>query len=172
MAYIPSPEYLARCWDQYRYGQVPDNPVAYCAFPSILDPSLAPAGHYTCTIFSHYFPYDVPKGKHKELSRLMAERAIDKITQYAPNFRSAIMDKVVLTQQYFESTFGATGGDFTLGLISPGQMWDRRPVRGWSDYRTPVANLFMCGSACHPGPGITCVPGYNGAREVLKGWKK
>jgi phytoene dehydrogenase-like protein len=147
MAYIPSPEYLARCWEQYRHGQVPDNPVAYCSFPSILDPSLAP---------------------HKELSKLMAERAIDKITQYAPNFRSAIMDKVVLTQQYFESTFGATGGDFALGLISPSQMWDKRPVLGWSDYRTPIGNLYMCGSACHPGPGITCVPGYNGAQAVLK----
>jgi len=30
----------------------------------------------------------------------------------------------------------------------------------------------MCGSACHPGPGVTCAPGYNSANEVLKNWKK
>jgi len=172
MAYIPSPEYLARCWEQYRHGQVPDEPVSYCAFPSVMDPSLAPAGYYTCTIFSHYFPYDVPPGKHKELSTVMAERAIDQIAKYAPNFRGAIMDKVVLTQQYFESTFGVTGGDFASGLIKPSQMWNRRPVPGYSDYSTPIGNLFMCGSACHPGPGITCIPGYNGAQAVLKKWKK
>jgi len=155
MAYIPSAEYLSRCWEQYRKGQVPDDPVAYCCFPSVRDPSLAPSGYHTCTIFAHYFPYN------------MAERMIDKIAQYAPNFRGAIMDKVVLTQQYFESTFNATAGDFCGGLLQPSQMWDRRPVPGYSDYTTPIKNLFMCGSACHPGPGITCVPGYNGAEAAL-----
>ncbi len=172
MAYIPSPEHLARCWEQYRQGQVPDDPVAYCGFPSVLDPSLAPAGYYTCTLFSQYFPYDTPPGKHKELSRVMAERAIDQIAKYAPNFRSAIMDKVVLTQQYFESTCGATGGDYASGLIHPGQMWDNRPVPGWGGYTTPIKNLYMCGSACHPGPGITCVPGWNSAHRVLEDLKK
>jgi phytoene dehydrogenase-like protein len=137
-----------------------------------MDPSLAPAGYYTCTIFSHYFPYNVPKGKLKELSHVMAERTIDKIARFAPNFRGAIMDKVVLTQQYFESTYGVTAGDFASGLIHPGQMWNRRPVPGYSDYTTPIQNLFMCGSACHPGCGITCVPGYNSGHEVLKHWKK
>ncbi len=167
MAYIPSAEYLSRCWEQYRKGQVPDDPVAYCCFPSVRDPSLAPSGYHTCTIFAHYFPYNIPKGKIKELGNVMAERMIDKIAQYAPNFRGAIMDKVVLTQQYFESTFNATAGDFCGGLLQPSQMWDRRPVPGYSDYTTPIKNLFMCGSACHPGPGITCIPGYNGAEAAL-----
>ena len=91
--------------------------------------------------------------------------------RHAPNFRDAIVDQVVLTHQYFEKTFGATGGDFCQGLLHPGQMWDRRPVPGWAGYRTPVENLFLCGAACHPGPGVTGVPGYNGAQEVLKIWR-
>jgi len=168
MTYIASPEHLTRCWEQYRRGEVPDDPVSYCAIPSLMDPSLAPPGRYTCTIFSHYFPCDAPKTRHREMAHQMAERAIDQIARYAPNFRDAITDKVVLTQQYFEATFGVTGGDFASGLMHPWQMWDRRPVRGWSDYRTPLGNLYMCGAACHPGPGITCVPGYNGARAVLQ----
>ncbi len=170
MAYIPSPEHLSRCWEQYRRGEVPDDPVSYCAIPSLMDPGLAPPGQYTCTIFSHYFPCDVPPERRKELSHLMAERAIGQIAKYAPNFRESIMDKVVLTNQYFEKTFGATGGDFAMGLLHPGQMWDKRPVPGWAGYRTPIENLYMCGSACHPGPGITCVPGYNGASKVIKDW--
>ncbi len=168
MSYIASPEHLSRCWEQYRRGEVPDDPVSYCAFPSVMDPGLATDGQYTCTIFSHYFPCDVPKNKHKEMTNLMAERAIDQIARYAPNFRGAIMDKVVLTQQYFQTTFGVTEGDFASGLIHPWQMWDRRPVPGWSNYRTPLKNLYMCGAACHPGPGVTCIPGYNGARAVLE----
>lgn len=172
MAYIPSPEHIARHWRQYRDGQLPDDPVSYCAFPSVMDPSLAPQGYHTCTIFSPFFPYDMPEGKLKELSRLMAERAINQIAKHAPNFRAAIMDRAILTHRYFETTCGVTGGDYCSGLIHPEQMWDRRPTLGWANYRTPVENLFMCGSACHPGPGVTCVPGYNCANEVLKEWRK
>ncbi|MBW1900492.1 MAG: NAD(P)/FAD-dependent oxidoreductase [Deltaproteobacteria bacterium] len=168
MTYIPSAEHLSRNWEQYQRGQVPDDPVSYCGIPSLMDPSLAPEGYYTCTIFSHYFPWETPKGKHKEMRDLMADRAIGQIAKYAPNFRDAIMDKTVLTQTYFENTFNVTAGDFASGLLHPGQMWDKRPVQGWANYRTPIESLFMCGSACHPGPGVTCVPGYNGAREVLK----
>lgn len=69
-----------------------------------------------------------------------------------------------------EKTFGATAGDFASGLMHRCQMWDKRPVPGWVDYRTPTENLFMCGSACHPPPGVTCAPGDNSANEVLKNW--
>jgi phytoene dehydrogenase-like protein len=171
MAYIPSPDHLARCWSQYRRGQVPDDPTSYCYMPSVLDPSLAPEGRFTCTFFSHYFPYAIPQEKHNELKELMAERVIDQMARRAPNFRDAILDKVILTHQYFEKTFGITGGDFCHGLLHPGQMWDRRPVPGWSSYRTPVENLFLCGASCHPGPGVTGVPGYNGAQAVLETWQ-
>jgi phytoene dehydrogenase-like protein len=168
MAYIPSAEHLSDCWAQYQRGQVPDSPVSYCAIPTLIDSSLAPEGYYTCTIFSHYFPFDIPKGKHKEYRDLMADRAIGQITRFAPNFRDSIVDKVILTQKYFEKTFGVTQGDFASGLIHPEQMWDKRPVSGWANYTTPIEGLYMCGSACHPGPGITCIPGLNGANEVLK----
>jgi phytoene dehydrogenase-like protein len=77
------------------------------------------------------------------------------------------MDQVVFTQQYFQKTFGATEGDFSMGLLHPGQMFGDRPVPGWANYETPLPNLFMAGGACHPGPGVTCLPGLNGARVVL-----
>jgi phytoene dehydrogenase-like protein len=170
MAYIPSPDHLARCWEQYRRGRVPEDPTSYMYMPSVLDPSLAPAGHYTCTFFSHYFPYAIPKEQHNELKQVMADRVIDQMAKRAPNFRDAIVDQVILTHQYFEKTFGISGGDFCHGLLHPGQMWDRRPVAGWASYRTPVENLYLCGASCHPGPGVTGVPGYNGAQEVLKTW--
>ena len=170
MSYIPGPDHLARCWEQYRRGEVPDDPTSYCYMPSVLDPSLAPEGRYTCTFFSHYFPYAIPQARHDEAKQVMADRVIDQMAKRAPNFRDAILDQVVLTHQYFEKTFGITRGDFCHGLLHPGQMWDRRPVAGWSDYRTPIQNLYLCGSGCHPGPGVTGVPGYNGAQAVLNDW--
>ena len=37
----------------------------------------------------------------------------------------------------------------------------------WAQYRTPVANLYMCGSATHPGGGIMGAPGRNAAMQIL-----
>ncbi len=168
MAYIRSPEHLQQCWEEYQSGKVPSDPVSYMVIPSLMDPSLATANGYTCTIFSHYFPYKIPNGKHKEYRDLMTERIIGQISKRAPNFKESIMDKAVFTHRNFENTYGITAGDFTHGLIHPEQWWDKRPVKGMSAYRTPLENLYMCGASVHPGPGITCIPGYNAARMVLK----
>jgi len=51
------------------------------------------------------------------------------------------------------------------------QIFFMRPVPGWSPYRTPVNHLYLCGSGTHPGGGITGLPGYFAAREVLKNWR-
>jgi phytoene dehydrogenase-like protein len=167
-AYIPSAEHLSNCWAQAQRGEVSDDPAVYCGVPSLLDPSLAPEGQHTCTMMVHYFPSSIPENKRKEYRDLMADRMIDRMNKHAPNFRDSIMDKAALTQYWFENTFGVTGGDFCSGLIEPQQMWDKRPVRGWANYRTPVDSLYLCGQAVHPGVGVTCIPGYNSAREVLK----
>jgi phytoene dehydrogenase-like protein len=47
------------------------------------------------------------------------------------------------------------------------QLLVMRPVPGCARYRTPVENLYLCGSGSHPGGGISGAPGYNAAREVL-----
>ena len=47
-----------------------------------------------------------------------------------------------------------------------------RPLLGWGRYRTPVRNLFLCGSGTHPGDGLTGGSGVNAAREILKDLKK
>jgi phytoene dehydrogenase-like protein len=169
IAYIKSPEQLHRAWQQARSGQVADDPAVYTYFPSQLDPSLAPDdGTHTCTMFSHYFPTEFPGSSHNEAKNLMVERMIGQMEKVIPDFRDLIMDKVVFTQQYFDKTFNATDGDFCLGLLHPGQMFGDRPVPGWDGgHTTPLGNLYIAGAACHPGPGVTCIPGLNGARVVL-----
>ena len=78
------------------------------------------------------------------------------------------MDKAFSKFKNFENTFGITSGDFCHGLIDPSQWWDHRPVKDWANYETPLENLYLCGSAAHPGPGVTCIPGFNAANAVLK----
>jgi phytoene dehydrogenase-like protein len=90
----------------------------------------------------------------------MADRAIGQIARFAPNFRDAIVDKMILTHKYFEKTFGVTQGDFTSGLIHPGQMWDKRPVSGWAGYKTPIEGLSICaGLPAIPVPALHAFQG-------------
>jgi phytoene dehydrogenase-like protein len=169
VAYIKGPDQLHKAWQQSRAGQVADDPAVYCYFPSQLDPTLAPNdGTHTCTMFSHYFPTDIPAGKFNEMRNLMVERMIAQMEKVVPDFRDLIIDKAVFTQRYFQTIFNATEGDFSLGLLHPGQMFGDRPVPGWDrGHETPLENLYMAGGACHPGPGVTCIPGLNGAHVVL-----
>lgn len=172
MSYSRGPEHIQQCMDACKWGRLPEDPMWAYYIPSVWDNTMAPAGRYSATIFSFYFPMMAPGEKHNRLKEEMADRLIDKVNQHAPNFKNAVMDRVAFTPVHFEGMYGITAGDYTHGLLIPGQMFDFRPVVGWSGYRTPLENLYLCGSACHPGPGVTAVPGYNAAREVLKNWKK
>jgi phytoene dehydrogenase-like protein len=165
-----SPEHLEQCWDDCRWGRVPEDPPIGLQIPSVFDDSLAPPGYHAAAIFSYYFPCTAPREQHGQLKDEMADKVIEKMNKYAPNFKDAIIDKAVLAPYHYESMFGSTNGDFTHGLIHPDQMLDFRPVVGWSRYKTPIENLYLCGSACHPGHGVTFIPGYNSAHEVLKDW--
>jgi len=167
MAFTPSAEYVSDAWDQYRRGKLPERPPAYLYLPSLVDPTLAPRGKHTATIFAPYFPTDLTPDAHRSLKEQYADNCIAVFEQHAPGFVDLINDKVVLANRYFHSTFGATDGDYAQGLIDAGQMWsDRLP--GESTYGTPLEGLFIGGSAAHPGPGVTCLPGLNSAKVVLR----
>lgn len=168
MSYIPSMDLLERCHDASKWGHVPDSPYSSYYIPSMFDASLAPAGYHAATFFSQYFPVSAPRGQHYRLKEEMADRVIGQMCRFAPNLKRAIVDRVVFTPLTYQGMFGATMGDYSHGLLRPNQLLDFRPVVGWADYRTPVEGLYLCGSACHPGPGVTGVPGYNCGREVLR----
>ena len=73
-----------------------------------------------------------------------------------------------ITPKDIEDTTGLTEGNIFQGELSLEQLFFNRPVPGWARYRTPVRDLWMCGSATHPGGGIMGAPGRIAALEVLK----
>lgn len=162
-----TPEEMEENWLECQAGRVPQSPPMGMQIPTIRDPGLAPKGKHAATIFAFYYPCTAPRDQLGRLKDVMSERVIDKVTGYAPNFRDSINNQANLASIHYERMFGTRGGDFTHGLIHPEQMLDSRPVPGWKGYETPIENLFICGSACHPGPGVTFIPGYNCAHEVL-----
>ena len=64
--------------------------------------------------------------------------------------------------------FTMADGHVHHGEMSLDQIFFRRPIARYADYRTPLRGLYMCGAACHPGGGVTGVPGHNAAREILR----
>lgn len=166
------PREMQRCFEQCQAGQLPDRiPVAW-QIPSLLDASLAPEGFHVASAYGFYFPCEAPKEQKGKLRDQIAERVIDQIDAYLPGFRAAIVEKAVFSSDHFVTMHGATNGDFTHGVIHPEQMLGRRSLVEGQAHATPFRQLYLCGSSCHPGPGVTFLPGYNCAHEVLAAFQR
>ena len=168
MHICPDIEYVERAWDDAKYGRPSERPLLELTIPTMYDPSLAPAGHHIMGIFLQYAPYTLREGTWDNWRDPFGDRVIRLIEEYVPNFRSLIEHRQVLTPLDLEQRFGITGGNIFHGEMSLDQMFVMRPAAGWARYRTPIQNLYLCGSGAHPGGGVMGAPGYNCAREMLK----
>jgi phytoene dehydrogenase-like protein len=90
------------------------------------------------------------------------------LAQYAPDLPKVILAGQVITPLELERKYGLTGGHPFHGELALDQVFTMRPLLEWSRYRTPIRNLFMCGSGTHPGIGLTGASGANAAREILR----
>ncbi len=166
-AMVPDPEEMQASYEACLRGELPEHvPIAF-QFPTIMDTSLAPPGFHIASAYGFFFPCDAPDAERGKLRDEMAERVIDRIGRYLPDFRSHIVEQAVFSSDHFAAMHGATNGDFTHGLIHPEQMLAARASVQGSAHATPVAGLYLCGASCHPGPGVTFLPGYGCAKEVL-----
>ena len=168
MHICPTIEYMERAWDDAKYGRPSRRPIIEMTLPTVYDPSLAPPGKHIMGIFLQYAPYRLAQGSWDEISDSYADQVIDCIAEYAPNIRSITLDRQVLTPLDLERTYGLTGGNIFHGAMSLDQMFWSRPVMGWARYRTPIQNLYLCGSGTHPGGGVMGAAGYNAAQVVGK----
>ncbi|HXU18706.1 MAG TPA: NAD(P)/FAD-dependent oxidoreductase [Terriglobales bacterium] len=166
----PDRTYIEKAFDCAKYGYISENPVIEATIPSSLDDSVAPKGRHVMSMFTQYFPYKLAPdaGTLEENKQRYAERCIDIMTDYAPNFRKSVLGYQVLSPADLESTFGLTGGNIMQGAMSLSSLAFMRPLPGYADYRTPVKGLYLCGAATHPGGGVMGACGYNAAREILK----
>ncbi len=165
----PTMEYIERAYDDAKYGRPSANPIIEATIPSSLDDTLAPAGKYVMSMFTQYFPYELASGLSLAAEKQKyADRCIDLMTQYAPNFKRAVIDRQVLSPVDLEQRFGLTGGNIMQGVMSLSSLSFMRPVPGYADYRTPVHGLYLCGAATHPGGGVMGACGYNAAREIQR----
>ena len=169
---VPSLAFAEHCYDIAKFGAIPEELWVDCVVSSNADASLAPAGKHILTCFVQYVPYHLREGNWDEKRELLGDRVIKKIAEYAPNVPNAIVARHVLTPLDLERTYGLTEGNIFHGDLRLEQLFFMRPVSGWSQYRTPVDGLYLCGAGAHPGGGVTGAPGHNAAHQVLRDWKK
>jgi len=137
--------------------------------PTLTDPSVAPPGKHILSCFVQYAPYKLKPGSawDDQQRDAFGNTVIDTIAEYAPNIRDIILHKQVLTPLDLEREFGLTEGNIFQGELTLEQLFFLRPAPGWAQYTTPIRNLWMCGSATHPGGGIMGAPGRNAALRIL-----
>jgi phytoene dehydrogenase-like protein len=169
---IPSLEFAERCYDIAKFGEIPEELWVDCVVSSNVDDSLAPKGKHILTCFVQYVPYYLRQGSWDEKRELLGDRVVKKIAEYAPNVPGAIVARQVLTPVDLERIYGLTEGNIFHGDLRLEQLFFMRPVPGWSQYRTPIDGLYLCGAGTHPGGGVTGAPGHNAAQKVLRDWKK
>ena len=163
----PSRAYLDRSWREAMRGKLPTAPQIELFTPSVDDDSLAPAGRHTVSCWIEYAPYRLRVGSWDEHREAMAQRLIDIIDAYAPNFRASLIGHQLLTPLDFERDRLMTAGNIHHVDIIPSQMLAARPLPELSGYRAPLKGLYLCGAGMHPWGEVTGAPGHNAAQAVI-----
>ena len=164
----PEIDYIERAFDAAKYGNFSEHPWCDAVLPTVLDPSLAPAGAHVMSVTAQYAPERLREGDWASRRDALGNAVVKTIAEYAPGFESLVVARQVLTPADLEETYGLTGGHIFHGEQALDQIFTMRPLLGWARYRTPIAGLYLCGSGTHPGGRVTGGPGANAAREIAK----
>jgi phytoene dehydrogenase-like protein len=154
-------------WNDAMNGRVSETPLIQIQIPTVYDKTVAPDGHHVLSMWVYYLPPHVKDGGWENARQQLGEQLIDEVSRYAPNFRDVIVDWTLLTPEDIEDRIGMTDGNIRHVDMIPQQMMSRRPLPGWTDYRTPLQGLYLCGAGTHPGGEVSGAPGHNAAHVIL-----
>ncbi len=168
----PEIDYLERAFDESKYGNFSQHPYLEVTIPSLTDPSLAPGGNHVMSIYVQYAPFKLKAGDWESQRGAFGNTVVETLSEYAPGLSNLILHRQVITPQDLENTYGLTGGHIFHGELALDQFFTMRPLLDWARYRTPIQNLYLCGSGTHPGAGLTGGSGANAAREIGKELKR
>lgn len=163
----PSLEEAEASYNEARKGNLPKQLWVDCVLASNVDPGLVTAGRHVLTCFVQFVPWRLNAGDWDARRESLGERVVEIIGRYAENVPDSVVARKVYTPLDLERVFGITEGNIFHGDICLEQLFFMRPLPGWSQYRTPIERLYLCGAGTHPGGGVTGAPGYNAARRIL-----
>jgi phytoene dehydrogenase-like protein len=152
----PSIKYLEKAYDATKYGGISEKPYL----------EVTTSGNMA-SIHFQFAPYNLKHGTWNVERENVEKLAIDKLAEYFPNLKSSIKNTKTITPKDLEETYGLTEGDINHGQLMLDQFLFMRPMPGWSNHKTPIDNLYLCGSGVHGGGGVSGVAGRN-VLKVLK----
>ncbi len=160
----PSIKYLEKAYDAAKYGEISEKPYL----------EVTTSGNVV-SIHFQYAPYKLKSGEWNPSTSLRASVDSEKIktlavgilTEYFSNLNSLISNSHVITPLDLETTYSLTEGDLNHGQLMLDQFLFMRPMPGWSNHKTPIDNLYLCGSGVHGGGGVSGAAGRN-VVKVLK----
>ena len=164
----PSIDYLEHAFDDAKYGWYSDHPYIDCAIQSTIDPDMAPPGKHVLSCFVQYTPYALRESDWDAEREPMADRVQATLERHFPGFGDLVLHREVQTPLDIERTVGLSEGNIFAGEFLAPQMFFFRPAPGWSQYRTPIAGYYQCGSGTHPGGCVMGAPGRLAARQILR----
>jgi phytoene dehydrogenase-like protein len=159
----PSIKYLEKAYDAAKYGEISEKP--YLEVTSI--PVHESTKKSVVSIHFQFAPYKLKAGDWRLETSKVEKLAIDTLAEYLPNLQSLISNSHVITPLDLEQTYSLTEGDVNHGQLMLDQFLFMRPIPGWSNHKTPIDNLYLCGSGVHGGGGISGAAGRN-VVKVLK----
>ncbi|CAN5150458.1 NAD(P)/FAD-dependent oxidoreductase [soil metagenome] len=160
-------DYLERAFDRAKYGLPPEQPWLEITLPSIVDKSLAPPGRQVMHVWVQYAARTLRDSDWTTERESLLATVTGLIEAHASDFAASVLQADVMTPADIEERLGLTGGCLYHVEMALDQLLYMRPLPGWYRYRTPIANLYLCGPGTHPGGGISGLPGKNAAAQVL-----
>ena len=172
----PTLEAMTRVYAEAAAGLLPAEPMLVVGQPTAIDPSRAPAGKHILWVQVRVLPATIRgdaagriEARHwDEAKEPYADRALDLIERYAPGLREKMLHRAVFSPLDLErENPNLIGGDSLSGSHHLDQNFFLRPVPGWSRYRTPVRNLYLCGASTWPGGGTGAGSGFLLAKSLV-----
>ena len=157
-AVAPSLHYLEKAYDAAKYGEISEKPYLEVT-----------TTENVISIHFQFAPYQLKSGKWEVGRERVENLAIDILSEYFPNLKESLVTRHTITPNDLESTYSLTEGDLNHGQIMLDQFLFMRPIPGWSNHKTPIDGLYLCGSGVHAGGGISGASGRHAAKVVLKG---
>jgi phytoene dehydrogenase-like protein len=172
MSVMGDMEDAQRLYDRAKFGELSDELWVDCVMPSEVDKTLCPPDRHMLTCFVQYVPYRLRDGDWHARREAFGDRVVDLIGRHAPNVPKSVVARRVITPLDLEETYGLTEGNIFHGDLNIGQLFSMRPHPQWSQYKTPIEGLYLCGAGTHPGGGVTGAPGRNAAHAVMKALRR
>ena len=141
-------------------GKAPTNPFLWCATWTLIDPTRAPDGRHTL-IMDTFVPTRLASGENWD--DIIQDYVYDVLLKTLRQHTTNMTDDNILGAYYETGPSleranpcfvegNTTGGERLLS-----QMGYMRPLPGFSQYKSPIKDLWMTGPSCHPGGAITAM---------------